>query len=651
MSSKQAKTERASGAVVQTPVVVIDFTHVYFESGYWNGLRQPVSIFKVRFPVEKIPRHLLSQFDQQLNLILPNPITHNASPNILDHVLLSRLVSASISILEKAKMPVMSAASAVMKADKEGQVWIVGLPAVSAENHAPKLALNWAGRLLNALSAGVYAEVEKIKQELTKVIEACRENGPAGVNTLAFLRAAYEVNMPWRHVANNVYQFGWGSRARWLDSTFTDETSRVSAGLARDKLACNRVLREAGLPVARQSEVRTVAKALEVAEIIGYPVVVKPLNLDGGSGVFTHLCTQKAVQNAYHRTEKFSKRILVEKHFEGQDYRLQVYRGKVFWVAHRRPAYVKGDGKSSVQQLIDTVNAQRINVTTLETTDEMGIAQILVDDEVLEWLDYHQLERSSVPEQGRIVRLRGAANVASGGTREAALHLAHPDNLALAVRAAEILRLDLAGVDMLIPDISRSWLEVGAIICEVNAQPQLSGILHKQLLQQLVLEQGRIPLIAVASTAPTLAMMASLTNDAQNNHFCIGLASATTVSVDGAIVSHGLHGLNHALKALLIDPKINAIVIMYDTLAELLAITAVDKFDVVVLAHDAVQAVTVKENQFHPVVIEWMQSHGAILWYEEAEKNSVAQKKNQSVEMTICSIDLIEKTIKTLLHH
>lgn len=59
----------------------------------------------------------------------------------------------------------------------------------------------------------------------------------------------------------------------------------------------------------------------------------------------------------------------------------------------------------------------------------------------------------------------------AGGTAVDVTHQIHPDNQALAVRAARVVGLDIAGVDFLCPDIARSWREVGGAICEVNAQP------------------------------------------------------------------------------------------------------------------------------------------------------------------------------------
>lgn len=78
-----------------------------------------------------------------------------------------------------------------------------------------------------------------------------------------------------------------------------------------------------------------------------------------------------------------------------------------------------------------------------------------------------------------------------------ALHEAHPDKLALAIRAAREVGLDFAGVDLLMPDIGRSWLETGATICEINAQPQCNPGVYADILRRLVETDGRIPVVGV----------------------------------------------------------------------------------------------------------------------------------------------------------
>ena len=133
--------------------------------------------------------------------------------------------------------------------------------------------------------------------------------------------------------------------------------------------------------------------------------------------------------------------------------------------------------------------------------DRRYLHQMAFDDEAGEQLIAQALDWDSVPAAECFVRLRGASNVASGGVPlPVLLEQVHPDNLALAVRAARILRLDVAGIDLLIPDIRHSWFETGAHICEVNAQPQMFTTMHKPMLVSMLNGgDGRIPVAIVIS--------------------------------------------------------------------------------------------------------------------------------------------------------
>lgn len=477
-----------------------------FEPGYWRGMRQPAVQTTLLLTRLEVAAQAVRGFDALMVAVIAQPVL-DSSRRLLDetvaqHPVLSRIMTLALAVLDTMGMPLLGGTSAV-KPDPEGapQQWLVGMPAVAASIRAPQAALGLACRVMNRFAANVQFSNKALEAEITNLVNGYRLLAPSGVNTLRFLNAAHELGIPWRHVAKNVYQFGWGSRSRWLDSSFTDETSTISANLARDKVASATVLRNAGLPVPRHQLVTSAEQAVAVAEAMGYPVVVKPANLDGGQGVFAGLGSANSVKRAYSDTAKLSQRILVEQFIAGDDHRLQVYKGEVFWVVRRRAAYVKGNGIASVTELVAQTNASRAAARSRNHDDPMlerGTENLVIDAEAEEWLESQGLDRHSVPADGQTVRLRGAANVSLGGTREGIrLDEVHPDNLALAAKAAAALRLDFAGIDLLLPDIRRSWRETGGGICEVNAQPQMSGHLQKKLLPTLVPYQGRIPVVCV----------------------------------------------------------------------------------------------------------------------------------------------------------
>lgn len=321
---------------------------------------------------------------------------------------------------------------------------------------------------------------------------------PRGVNTRLFLAAAYQLGVPVQRLAGQTMQYGWGAQARWMDSSFTDAASGIAARLARDKVAAHQVLRRAGLPVAEQIKVNTVADALQHAERMGYPVVMKPADLDGGKGVEAGLKTPEALQRAFERANKYSKNLILERHIEGEDYRLGVLYGGLSWVIYREPAGVWGDGQSSVNSLIEAANCD----PRRGTQSWAQMVPLTINEEAEELLAEQGVALTNIVAVGRFVRLRRAANTSSGGIPRDVFENVHPDNAALAEQVARLFRLDVAGIDFICPDISRSWRDVGGVVCEVNAQPQFSLTRPDTpvaAITGLVKARGRIPVVVIVA--------------------------------------------------------------------------------------------------------------------------------------------------------
>ena len=384
-------------------------------------------------------------------------------------------------------------AGGVVRQGRSPAAFFLLVPTVPDAQSETRQLLLWTLQVLNAEAAG-----EPPPDGIDRLVAMLKRKASPNSNMPRFLRAAYGMGLPFAMVARHVYAFGQGARARWLDSTYTDVTPSVGSKLARDKVDCASVLRKAGMPAPRHLLVADEDEAVRTAEDFGYPVVVKPADLDGGAGVAPGLQDAAHVREAFTAARALSRRVLVEKHFEGSDVRLTIFQDKLLWATVRQPGGVTGDGEHTIAQLL-----VRLNEDPRRGEGPHSILKILkVDDEAHEMLAEQSLAMESVPPAGHFVRLRRAPNVVRGGMPVAVTDKVHPDNVALGVRAARALRLDLAGVDLLIPDIARSWLESGALICEVNAQPTLglatAAHLYAEILRALVPGDGRIPIAVVA---------------------------------------------------------------------------------------------------------------------------------------------------------
>ncbi|HSH90013.1 MAG TPA: hypothetical protein VK996_08495 [Ramlibacter sp.] len=340
---------------------------------------------------------------------------------------------------------------------------------------------------LRTAAKGVHAQLDEARSQLRDQQKA------EGINTARISRACGELGLPWQALPGGVLHVGSGRNARLFKSTLTESTPALAAFVARSKSLTASMLRAQGMPVPRHKGVASADDAVAAAREFGFPVVVKPDDSDGGQGVYAGLMTEDQVRQCFSRAVAVSRNVLLEEHVPGQDFRITVAEGKVVKAIGRRPGGVQGDGRSSVEQLVSAEAAR---------PGSRGSSSVVsLDGEALELLAEQGMSAQSVPTEGEFITLRRRANMSTGGTSRDALAALHPDNARLVVRAAQALRLDIAGVDLIIPDIAVSWLDCRAAICEVNAQPQISTefapSVYRDMLSRLVRDPVRLHTVLV----------------------------------------------------------------------------------------------------------------------------------------------------------
>lgn len=370
-------------------------------------------------------------------------------------------------------------------------------------------ALKFIVQAVNLLSAQdlTAAEQTVVQDRFSQLIAELKAYAEPGFNHFHLLEAAFRLRLPMSPAASPVrVRLGTGIHSRLMQSSVTDETGSIGMELSQDKALTASVLGSVGLPVPRHMLVRTAADAVVAAGQLGYPVVVKPANLDQGKGVAANLKNEASVIEAFEEALKLSKRVLVEKHFDGFGHRFTVYRGELLSVLKRIPGGVQGDGVHTVEQLL------ALQLQEPEVRASVNMGRVNLDEEARALLGEQQLTAGDVPSAGTFVTLRRRDNLSAGGRLvHVQLGDVHPDNILLAVRASRALYLDMAGVDILIKDVSISWREAGAVICEVNGRPQFGpgrqGDNFDRVLTGLVGPCPRIPvhLYLCGSHGPSLA--------------------------------------------------------------------------------------------------------------------------------------------------
>ncbi|PWF48002.1 cyanophycin synthetase [Massilia glaciei] len=291
-----------------------------------------------------------------------------------------------------------------------------------------------------------------------------------GPSTAHIVEAATERRIPsLRLTDGNLVQLGHGAAQRRIWTAETDQTSAIAESIASDKDLTKSLLRSCGVPVPEGSLVRSAAAAWEEARDIGVPVVVKPYDGNHGRGVSLNLMTEQDVEAAYHLAARKggSPAVIVERHIGGDEHRLLVVGRRVVAAAKGESLWVTGDGAADIRALVES----QINTDPRRGTTEDSPLNALAPEkgaEIILELERQGLTAYSVPLAGQKVLIQPNGNVALDVTDRM-----HPSIAHAAALAARVVGLDIAGVDLVLEDISRPLDEQRGAVIEVNASPGL----------------------------------------------------------------------------------------------------------------------------------------------------------------------------------
>jgi cyanophycin synthetase len=390
-----------------------------------------------------------------------------------------------------------------------------------------------------------------------------------GPSTGSLVQAAEERGVPWiRLNRQSLVQFGHGKYQRRIQATTTSDTSNIAVELASDKEETNSILRDLGLPVPKQRLVRSARDAKRAVERIGFPVVLKPLAGNHGRGVSINLKTPEEVEVAFDKAREHGRNVIVESFLEGHDHRILVVNGELVAASKRVPGHIVGDGKHTIEQLVDIVNED----PRRGVGHEKVLTRLELDHQADRLLTKLGYDRNTVPAEGETVYLRSTANLSTGGTAIDVTDTIHPDNREMAVRTIKAIGLDIGGVDFLTKDITESYREAGGGICEVNAGPGFRMHLAPSegtprdvagpVLDMLFPPDSpsRIPIAAVTGTNGKTTTSRMLAHILKMRGFTVGLTSTDGVYIDGQLSVPGDMTGPVSAKMILRDPSVDAAV-------------------------------------------------------------------------------------------
>jgi cyanophycin synthetase len=313
----------------------------------------------------------------------------------------------------------------------------------------------------------------RIDEQIAVLQEMFRKSVYGGPTVYALLKTAFEHQIPAFYLwEEGLMQYGYGRKqVRGIATTF-ERDSHLDSDFTTRKDDCKAFLNTLGFPVPQGRIAVTLNDAIAVARKIGYPVAVKPVVGHKGIGVTADVKTDDELEVAFKQAVRAIVpdqpiQVIVERSLSGKDVRLLCVNGRFVAATERQPAFVVGDGNSTIAELIYQENRTSARLDTPTSP----LSKIQRDEAMLDYLDAQGLFLDSMLKQGRTVYLRKVANLSAGGLSMNATHLIHPDNVILAQDIAQHFRLTCLGIDVIAQDLSQSWKAGNFGILEINAAP------------------------------------------------------------------------------------------------------------------------------------------------------------------------------------
>jgi cyanophycin synthetase len=368
---------------------------------------------------------------------------------------------------------------------------------------------------------------------------------------------------------HSLVQLGYGKYQQRIRASVTSKTSNIAVETASDKELTIKLLGDVGIPVPRHLLVRSEEEAARAAERLGFPLVTKPLDVSHGRGISLNLGTVEEVRRGFAVASEYTSSVLVETFLPGKDYRVLVIGNEVVAVAERVPAHVVGDGERSIGQLIEIVNSD----PRRGFGHEKVLTRIKLTHQSEMLLARAGYTLDTVLPPGEVFFLASTANLSTGGTAIDRTSEIHYETRELARRAAMVVGLDVAGIDIVTPDIAHSLREVGGGIVEVNAGPGFR--MHLQPSQgqprnvaKFVIDSlfppgvpARVPVISITGTngkTTTTRMVAHILKMAGVR---VGMTTTDGIYIDGQLYMRGDMTGPWSARMVLKDPTIEAAVL------------------------------------------------------------------------------------------
>ncbi|MBL0103477.1 MAG: cyanophycin synthetase [Bacteroidetes bacterium] len=477
---------------------------------YWSIRRHKLIVMKLDIEeLEDLPTNKIAGFSERLEKMFPSLYAHECSEGHPGGFF-KRVVEGTWMghVVEHIALEIQTLAGmdcGFGRTRSTGQHGVYNVVFNYMEEKVGIYSAKAAVRICDALVKGEAYDFADDIQNMREI----REDERLGPSTGSIVEEAIKRKIPWiRLNKHSLVQLGYGKNQRRIQATVASTTSSIAVEVACDKEETKNLLEAASIPVPRGRVVYDEEDLESAVRRIGYPIVLKPVGGNHGRGATINVMTWDEAVEALAIAKRVSRGVIVEKFITGYDHRLLVIDYKFVAGAKRTPAMVTGDGKHTIQELVDIVNSNPLR----GYGHEKVLTAIKIDDMSLGMIEEKGYTLQTVLKAGEELHLKRTANLSTGGTSTDVTEVVHPYNVFMAERIARIIGLDICGIDIMTPDIRVPLHENGGAVLEVNAGPGFRmHIAPAEGLPRNVAEpvvdmlyppgaSARIPIIAVSGT-------------------------------------------------------------------------------------------------------------------------------------------------------
>lgn len=250
-----------------------------------------------------------------------------------------------------------------------------------------------------------------------------------------------------------------------IGGTKTDKDNYILPYITDDKyfakqlMSQNKINVPSGIMLSK--EMSEQEKEKRYSQFYNKPVVVKPRSTNGGTGitVFSKNVDSNNLQKAIEYAFEFDNNVLLEEYIAGKEYRFIVINGKCISVVLRRSASVVGDGKSTIQELIEKKDKEPWHYLLKN--------RMKIDSPLKMFLKQQNLSLEYIPKQNERIYLRENSNCSTGGESVNVTKEIPAKFKKIAEKAAKVFKAKVCGVDIIIND----WKKDDYAIIEINDDP------------------------------------------------------------------------------------------------------------------------------------------------------------------------------------